>query len=408
MPGSVTIGKIFGIRIEVHFSWLIILVLLAVSLAIDWFPAAAPGISRPADYALSVLASFLLLVSVLVHELAHSLVARARGLPVSSITLFIFGGVSNIEQEPTSPGEEFVLSFVGPLTNLVLAAITAAIVYAVRGESRLAAVFFGYLALSNFLLGIFNLIPGFPLDGGRVLRAFLWAVSGSLRRATRWSAIVGQVVAYIFILIGIWLFFLGNVFDGIWIAFTGWFLLSGAHAAGQQAMLDSLLRGVTVARVMLPAPLAVQANSSVQAMVDQVMIPYGLRAVLVEQGELLAGLATLRDVRHLPREQWAQTPVGHIMIPKERLHTVRPDQPLADVVSMLSEHDVNQLPVIEGDGRVVGLLTREAVLRFIEFRRGHHVPRDDSRGDRTPPQPQTPTPTSPTSATSGDRTPLVE
>lgn len=390
MPGSVTIGTIFGIRIEVHFSWLIILVLLAVSLAIDWFPATTPGISRPLDYGLSVLASFLLLASVLIHELAHSLVARSRGLPVHSITLFIFGGVSNIEQEPKSPGEEFALSFVGPLTNLVLAAITFGITYAVRGESRLATAFFGYLALSNLLLGVFNLIPGFPLDGGRVLRAFLWAVTGSLRRATRWSALVGQVIAYIFILIGVWLLFYGNFFDGIWIGFTGWFLLSGAQAAGHQAMLDALLRGVTVAGVMLPAPLAVQANSSVQNMVDQVMIPYGLRAVLVEHGEMLAGLATLRDVRHLPREQWAQTPVGHIMIPRERLHTARPDQPLADVASMLSEHDVNQLPVVEADDRVVGLLTRDAVLRFIEARRGQLRHPHDEHGK--PPTPTSPPP----------------
>lgn len=385
MSGSVSIGKIFGIRVEVHFSWLIVLVFLAVSLAISWFPLAAPNISPGVDYGLSVLAAFLLLASVLVHELAHSLVARSRGLPVKSITLYIFGGVSNIEQEPKSPGEEFWLAFVGPLTNLVLAALFFGITFAFGRNALVARAFFGYLALANAILGVFNLIPGFPLDGGRVLRAFLWKVSGSLRRATRWAAFVGQIIAYLFILGGVWLFFLGNFLDGIWIGFIGWFMLTGAQSASQQVMIDSVLRGVAVSSVMIPRPLAVQANSSVQALVDQVMFPYGLRAVLVEQGELLAGIVTFQDVSRLPRERWGQTPVAYVMIPRERLHTVRPDQQLVDVVSMLSEHDVNQLPVVEPDGRVVGLLTRQGVLRFIEMRRG--LGDGNNRGRSAPPPP---------------------
>lgn len=385
MPGSVTIGTIFGIRIEIHFSWLIILVLLAVTLALDWFPTAAPGYAPGVYYALGVVASLLLLASVLVHELGHSLVARSRGLPVRSITLFIFGGVSNIEEEPKSPGVEFWLSFVGPLINLILAVIFFAITLAFGHHALLARAVFLYIALANALLGIFNLVPGFPLDGGRVLRAILWRITGSLRRATRWAAIVGQVIAYLTILIGLWFFFTGNFIDGIWVGFTGWFLLSGAQSASHQAALEGMLRGVQVANVMLPSPLAVQANSSVQTLVDQVMIPFGLRTVLVEQGELLAGLVTLQDVRHVPRGQWAQTPVGHVMIPRERLHTVRPNQQLAEVISMLSEHDVNQLPVVEADGRVVGLLTRQGVLRYIEMRRGLSG-RDSDRGRGSPPQ----------------------
>ena len=196
MPGSLRIGKIAGIDISIHVSWLIILVLLTWSLATGWFAAFYPGWSSLTYWVVSLLAALLLFVSVLLHELAHSLVARRRGLPVKNITLFIFGGVSNIEQEPTSAGVEFQMSLVGPLMSLLISGLSFLLFVIIgRGTSPLAAIL-QYLAAANALLGLFNLIPGFPLDGGRVLRSIIWKISGSLSTATRIATVVGQAIAY--------------------------------------------------------------------------------------------------------------------------------------------------------------------------------------------------------------------
>jgi Zn-dependent protease/predicted transcriptional regulator len=372
MPGSFQIGKIAGINIQVNVSWLVILVLLTFSLAVSWFPATVPRQSTVIYWALGFIAALLLFVSVLLHELAHSLVARARGLPVKSITLFIFGGVSDLEQEPQSPGAEFQIAIVGPLTSLVIGAVTFVTGALIGSNAPLVAAVLGYLGVTNLLLGVFNLIPGFPLDGGRVLRAIIWAVTGSLRRATRAATLVGQVIAYLFILAGVLLFFRGDFINGLWFGFIGWFLLQAAQAANSQVMLESVFKGVTVGQLMSPAPLMAPDNISVQQLVDGYLLPHGARAIPVvrsDEGQLV-GLVTLSDIRHLPREQWSQTPVGHAMVPLERLHTVRPQQNLNEVLPLMTGRDVNQLLVMDDAGRLVGILSRDAILRYVEVRRG--------------------------------------
>jgi Zn-dependent protease len=231
MPGSLRIGKIFGIDIYIHISWLIIIVLLTWSLAVGWFPVLYHGFSAITYWILGFIAAILLFVSVLLHELAHSVVARARGLPVKNITLYIFGGVSNIEREPGSPGIEFQIAVVGPLTSLLIGALALVLFYLLGQNTSALGAILWYLGIANILLGIFNLIPGFPLDGGRVLRSIVWKIDGNLRRATRIVTVVGQIIAYLFILVGIWLFFAGYFIDGLWFGFIGWFLLSSAQSA---------------------------------------------------------------------------------------------------------------------------------------------------------------------------------
>ena len=369
MPGSFRLGTFAGIDIYINYSWLIILVFLIWSLATNWFAVLYPGWSPALYWITSTIAALLLFVSVLLHELAHSVVARARGLSVKNITLFIFGGVSNIEQEPKSPGVEFQVAIVGPLVSILLGGLAFLLLLPLRGSNTPVAATLGYLAITNVVLGIFNLVPGFPLDGGRVLRSIVWRISGSLRTATRAATLTGQVIAYLFILAGIWLFFGGNVFNGIWIGFIGWFLLSSAQSANSQVMLQSMFQGVKVAEVMIPDPVTVPANISLQKLVDDYFLPRGLRSALVVQGDQLAGLITLGDIRHTPREDWTQTPVGSIMIPLERLHAVSPQQNLNDVLPLMVGGDVNQLPVTQ-DGQVVGVVTREAIMRYLEVRRG--------------------------------------
>lgn len=368
MPGSFRIGKIAGIDIFIHVSWIIIFVLLTWSLATGWFAVLYPGWSTITYWVVSLIAALLLFVAVLVHELAHSLVARTRGLPVKNITLFIFGGVSNIEQEPQTPGVEFQMAFVGPLTSLVIGGIAYLLQLALGENTSPLAAILRYLAVTNVLLGIFNLIPGFPLDGGRVLRSIVWKLSGSLRTATRVTTLVGEVIGYLFILLGIWLFFGGNLLDGIWLGFIGWFLLSAAQSANTQSMLQSMLKGVTVGEVMNPSPLTVPANISLQKLVDDYFLPRGLRSAMVTQNDQLVGLITLGDIRSVPREQWSQVPVGHVMIPVNKLHVVSPQQNLNDVLPLMAGRDVNQLPVVQ-DGRLVGVLSRDAIMRYLEVRR---------------------------------------
>jgi Zn-dependent protease/predicted transcriptional regulator len=380
MPGSFRIGKIAGIEIDINVSWIVILVLLTVSLATGWFPLLYPGWSTATYWVVSFISALLLFVSVLLHELAHSLVARRSGLPVKNITLFIFGGVSNIEQEPKSPGVEFLVAIVGPLTSLLIGAVCIVLRSPIHGSGSPLEGILSYLALTNVLLGVFNLIPGFPLDGGRVLRSIVWKITGSLAKATRVATISGQIIAYLFILWGIYLLFSGDALNGIWIGFIGWFLLSAAQSANTQGMLESALRGVTVAEVMNPTPPEVPATISLQQLVDEYFLLRGLRYALVMQGDRLAGMIALSDIRHVPREQWGSTPVERAMVPVERLHVVAPQQSLNDVLPLMAGRDVNQLPVVQ-NGVPVGIVSRDSVMRYLEVRRslGQGTSWDDSR-----------------------------
>lgn len=235
MKGSWRVGRIAGIDIDVHPSWLLIYVLLTFSLATTWFPELARGVASWVYWVAGAVAGLLLFVAVLAHELAHALVARARGLPVSSITLFIFGGVSNIEREPGSAGAEFQMAFVGPLTSLLLGALALLLTAAVGRSAPLLSAILYYLGVANLLLGVFNLIPAFPLDGGRVLRAIVWRLSGSLETATRLAVRAGQVFSALFVLLGLWVMFRGDPVDGIWSIFVGVFLLQAGY--GESARL---------------------------------------------------------------------------------------------------------------------------------------------------------------------------
>ncbi len=374
MRTSVHLATIGGIRIEVNYSWLIIFALLTFTLATGWFPATASHQPVALYWLTAVVAVILLFASVLAHELAHSLVARARGLPVKSITLFIFGGVSNIEREPQSAGVEFQMAFVGPLTSIVIGGAFLAVLFLLNAITTLPILLkalLTYAGFINLVLGVFNLIPGFPMDGGRVLRAILWRVSGSLARATQWAVRVGQVVAYLMILTGIWLFFVWNALDGLWIGFVGLFLLQAAQAEFAQSQLEASIIGVTVGDVMTAAPTAVTPDLTAQQFVDEHLLRTGQRALPVvenSESQRLIGIVTLRDVRGLERERWPVTSVSQIMTPLAQLTTVEATQPLSDALPRLRQAGVNQLPVVR-NGRLVGLLDLEAVLKLLAVRR---------------------------------------
>lgn len=366
MRSSIRLFRIAGIDIGIHYTWIFIFVLIAWSLAQGFFPQAYPGWSTTTYWVTGFVASLLLFVSVLLHELAHSLVARARGLPVRSITLFIFGGVSNLEEEPQQPRVEFVMSIVGPLTSLVLAGVCWGLFKLMAGQSTPVAATLFYLALINALLAGFNLLPAFPLDGGRVLRSILWGTTGSLTKATNIAAISGRVFSWLFIGYGVYqLLWVGNLFGGLWIAFIGWFLGNAADTSRREVGLREQLTGVRVQDVMDPSPVAVSPATLVWDLVRDTFRQYRRRAVPVSQGNQAVGIITFTDVRELPQERWAQTPVEEIMT-RTPLYSVAPEDDLSSAMKLIAQHDINQVLVLK-QGQLVGLLSRADIIQYLQL-----------------------------------------
>lgn len=367
LRNSIRLITIGDIEIGVHYSWLLIFLLVAWTLAIGFFPFQFPGLSSGIYWIMGFVASFLLFVSVLIHELAHSFMAESRGLRVSSITLFIFGGVSNINSEPNTARDELLISIVGPVSSLILGALFFALWVAIGSGAGAVEGVLVYLASINVLLAVFNLIPGFPLDGGRVLRAIVWWATNSFQRATQVAVASGHVVAFIFILGGLFLTFSGAIFSGIWLILIGWFLNGAAEAAGRQTRETEWFRGVTVRRVMNPQPVTVEPDENLSELVFEYALRRGVRALpVVENGELV-GMVTLDDVRGVDRDRWGATDVRAVMTGLDRLQTVTPRQDLSDALRLLAEYDINQLPVVE-DGKLVGLLSRSNVIRFLQIK----------------------------------------
>ena len=365
MDGTFRLGAIGGITIEIHYTWLLAFVLIAWTLAAGFFPDSYPGFASQTYWLLGLSAALLLFSSVLVHELAHSFVARARNIPVQSITLFIFGGVSNLRAEAETAGVEFVVAVVGPATSFVLAALFFIIGQAVPERGPLGALL-SYLAFINVLLGLFNLLPGFPLDGGRVLRAAVWRATGDVRKATDIAARIGQLLAFGFIAWGVLRIFSNDLFGGLWIAFIGWFLNNAAEASRRQVAQQAFFQGVRVAQLMDATPDTVVPETTVADLVYGHFLGKGQRAVAVCSDDQLAGIVSLTDAKAVPREQWATTQVSQIMT-REPLHTARPGDDAAQALKVLAENGINQVLVTE-DGRLVGLLSRSDLIRYIQFR----------------------------------------
>jgi Zn-dependent protease len=385
MGSGFRVGRLFGINIRLDWSWLLILALVTWNLSAvfgqthdDWGAALSWGVA--------FIAALLFFASVLAHELAHSLVARARGIPVRSITLFLFGGVSNIEREPRSAAGEFLMAIVGPVTSVVIGLIlTVAASAAVGplgdlGDPNQAIGQFGpvttlvlWLGSVNILVGLFNMIPAFPLDGGRVLRSIFWAITDSLRQATRWAAWIGQAIAWLLILVGISMVFgvqvpvLGSgPISGLWLAFIGWFLNSSASQSYRQVVIQDVLEGIAVNRMMRRNPPTVTAGLSIDSLVHDYVMQSDDHAFPVVEGDRLAGLVCLHDVREVSRDAWETTTVREIMTPADQLVTVTPDEDATEALHKLQKRDVRQLPVTQ-NGSLAGLLRRQDIIKYLRL-----------------------------------------
>ena len=363
------VGRLAGIELAIHPSWLVIAFLVTYSLAESQFPRQFPGWGIAQYWVVAGTTALLFFGSVLAHELSHALVARRFGLKVEGITLFIFGGATTIDAESHTPREEALIAIAGPATSIAIGAILV-LTDVVVAQPQLGALI-GWLGFINLALGVFNLIPGFPMDGGRVLRAFLWHVRGDRLVATRNAAFVGRAIAYVLIAFGVLIALQpGGIFSGLWLALIGWFLSNAAEATAMQAGIERSLRGMRVRDAMDEALPAVSPNDSVAELVRERFMRGENRSFFVRHDDGgLAGVVSLHDVRRLPREQWDDARVTDVMTRYADLATIDPEAGLVDALRILEERQVGQLPVVVDGGRTaIGMVTRRGIVRLIDAR----------------------------------------
>lgn len=366
MLNDIKLGKIWGIPISLNYSWFLIFGLLTWSLASGYFPQAYPQLSPISHWALGAVTSLLFAASVLAHELGHSAVALRNRIPVRRISLFIFGGVAEVEREPDAPGQEFRIAIAGPLVSLFLGLFFAGL-WALDQALPMLAAPSEYLMRINLTLALFNLIPGFPLDGGRVLRALVWKWTGNFQRATRLATASGQLVAFAFIGIGVFTIFTGNFLDGLWLAFIGWFLQNAASGAQAYSRLQDSLRGVKVSQVMTTDCVQVPSLASLNQVVEEQVLNGGKACFLISDNGRPDGILTLQEIARIPQSRWRFTTTRQAMLPLDRLASIHPDSDLMAALQVLESARVAQLPVMRGD-QLVGLLTRERALDYLRSR----------------------------------------
>jgi Zn-dependent protease/CBS domain-containing protein len=375
LRAHVKLGRIAGIAVGLHSSWFIIALLITLSLA-GHFHSVTPQWTTRVVWTSAIITCLLFFATLLLHELAHSLVAKAHGLRVQAITLFALGGISQIETDVPDAKTEFWMAIAGPTTSAVIGIACLGIdrmlgwLPGKAPANPIVAVLL-WLGYINLVLAAFNMIPGFPLDGGRVLRAVIWWITHNADLSMRLAARVGEIVAFAFIVLGLMRFSVGASFAGLWTAFIGWFLLDASRATYARTELLSELRNQRVGEMMERNCPTVDGKMSLQRFVDQHLLPTGLRCFIVEEDDHVAGLITANEVKGVERALWPSTTVDRAMRPLRELRIVTPDTPAIQALQILSQEDVNQLPVVS-NGRLEGVFSRAHVLRFLQIRAELH------------------------------------
>ena len=364
MSNAFNLGKLFGIQFRLHYTWFIIFILVTVSLV-------APDWSSPLYWAMGIVTSLLFFASILAHELAHSLVGRANNIPIKSITLFIFGGVAQMTREARSAGAELKMAAAGPVCSLVIAGLFYVVWSFTQDLVTPVADMFFWLFIINVALAVFNLIPGFPLDGGRVFRSILWKVTGNYKRSTRIATRVGQGTGYLFILGGILIIFLQpfglSWFNGLWLAFIGWFLGNAASASYRQVQWRGALRGFTASQAMTSDCPVVPLSITVSQLVQGYILSSGRDCFLVADEDEVRGVLTLHNIKSVSQSSWGVTQVKEIMTPIDRLKTAYPGQDALSILEQMDESSINQMAVVS-EGRIIGLITHDNLIRLLRTR----------------------------------------
>ena len=360
------IGRIFGIPLRIHISWFLVFALVVWSLARYYFPAVLSQ-SPPWEYwVLGVVAALLLFASVLVHELGHCLVALRYRIPIAQITLFIFGGMAQIRREAPTPKAEFLIAIAGPIVSVGVGLCFWLLAALPRAPLELTAVS-EHLRNINLVLAIFNLVPGYPLDGGRVLRAALWAWSKNFHKATRQAARAGQGFAVLLMLFGAWDMVAGLAIGGVWFLLIGAFLYTAAHNTHRQVAFQESLMGLRVGDVMTPEVVVLEAGMTLDEAVNNYFLRFGYGGFPVVDNGRLIGMLSLKEIKAIPRYRWGTLTVGEVMAPHSLQAEIHPDEPITAAMERMFHDDRSRLVVRDGD-KVRGLVTRSGIARFLDLR----------------------------------------
>ncbi|RPJ64560.1 MAG: CBS domain-containing protein [Alphaproteobacteria bacterium] len=366
---SFSIGKVFGIKIKIHFTWFLIFALIAWTLAVFYLPSQFPGLSVTIYWIIGTISALLLFVSVLVHELAHSYVAIKKGLPVSSITLYLFGGISEIETEPSDAKTEAIVSVVGPLTSFAIAGISAAawfVVVAVGLGTAFEAPLF-YIAVINILLGAFNLLPAFPLDGGRLLRAAIWQWKKDLVPATKTATKISKIFAYSIIGFGFFSILFINFISGLWLVFIGWFLRNGADQSLKQTIIMQAISDLDVGQIMTKTVITVPPEKTISEAENEFFNIQKHGGFPVVKDNQIVGIITRDDLKSIQDYDKQKRRVEDIMTPRSKLIFLRPNESVADAFMKFSKNNIGRMPVLEEE-TVVGIVTRSDVIRAVQVK----------------------------------------
>lgn len=365
---GIRVGRILGIPIYIDFSWILVFGLISYSIS-ELFRSQHPTWTSAQTWAVSILTTILFFASVVFHELSHSVVAQAYKIKVLSITLFIFGGLARISRDPTKAIQEFNIAIAGPLASGFLAALFFSLTLAFPGKPMLGALA-TYLWETNLMLAVFNLLPGFPLDGGRIFRAVVWGITKDFLRATRAAGASGKLIAYALIIVGIASVAYGN-WSGAWLGLIGWYLLTAAQASVAQVTIRGALAGLCASDVMSQEVPTIPANMSLEEYSNEVLRT-GRRMHIVTMGDRLSGLMHVGALNQVPREEWNMNSVQAVMVPRDKIIWASPEEPLQRLLERLLAADVNQMPVVshggDGSAHIVGIVTRDAILRVIQTR----------------------------------------
>lgn len=366
MDSGIALGRVWNVPIRLHLSWFLIAGLITWSLATGYYPQSYPNIPTSSYWIMGIVTAVLFAASVLLHELGHVFMALRERIPVRGVTLFLFGGVAQINEEPKSAGAEFKIAIAGPLVSLALSGLFGVLWLLDQAVPFLAAPS-EYLMRINFLLAAFNMIPGFPLDGGRVLRAAVWKFTGSSLKATRVASTSGQLVAFGFIGFGVFTIFTGNFFNGLWLAFIGWFLQNAAASALQNATVEKALEGVKVSQVMQNDFPHLSGLTTLDQIVNDRVLHSGQRLFLVQEEGEITGIITLQNIAAIPQRQWPFLTARQVMSPVQRVEGIAPYMELMAALRKMELEQKATLPVVV-EQRLVGVLSHDDILRYLRLR----------------------------------------
>lgn len=368
MKGSVVIGKFKGIQIEVNGSWLVIFGLVTYMLATNYFPQNYPDWHPVLRWLMGSIIALLLFVSVLLHELSHSLVSKSLGIQVKKISLFIFGGIAQIEKEPDSPGKELKIGIAGPAMSVFLFIFLTLLanIIANFGAPEIILVPLTYIAQVNLILAIFNMVPAFPMDGGRVLRALIWHFSGNLQKATKISSSMGGLFGYFLIFTGIFWVMTGDIINGIWFILIGWFINQASHASYQQTVMSNLFDEIRVSAFMTAKVIAVDYHISVQELVDSYFYNFKFTSFPVKRFDEVIGIVNLDRVRSVPREAWKQTTAGGITTPLEDNLVVSPNDTVSTAMTKIFGNSIGRVLVMD-QAALIGIVSRTDILNYLRI-----------------------------------------